>query len=131
MERTMSELNEIRTKPFRSGRRYRLPDPTKDEMLVSGDTIDELKNAEARARSLEQWKTRLYVAMPYWMGLQSSDDFIQTLVLWINAHRYHGPDGIEQSWRIGTELRLDQEKRIAELEAQVAELEGRIANALL
>lgn len=127
----MSESNELRSGTFRSRRTYRLPDPTRDEFLVTGDTINEFENAEARAQHLQEWKTRLYAAVPYWMGLQSSDDFIVTLVAWINAHRYNGPSDIEQSWRMGLEVRLDQEKRIAELEAQVAELEGRIANALL
>jgi len=88
-----------------SERRYRMPDPAKDECLVSGDTLRALELAELRADALETENRQL---KERW-GLVDDGDRILALA--------------EQAEQIaGENLRLKE---------QVRELEGRIANALL
>lgn len=74
----------------------------------------------------------LRLALPAWMDWLNKEDFLPALVAWINSHRWGGHHTqIEQSWRLQSEISIELQKRVYELEAENAELKGRIANALL
>lgn len=75
--------------------------------------------AEKQVAYLQEWKNRLYAAIPYWMGLTSSEDFLAALVAWLNAHRWGQPQ-IEESWRLAFERATNLEHELRQLREQVA-----------
>jgi hypothetical protein len=76
---------------------------------------DQSSRLQSQVNRLLREKESLGYALPYWMGFLTQQDFIPALVAWINAHRFHGPDSIETSWRLETELRQKAEAELAAL----------------